>query len=335
MEAQINDAMRKIDKQKYTMVNGQDAGYAGMTPVSDGKHVWAWFATGVSVCYDLDGKRLWTFVANGSIPEHGFSSSPTLAGDRFVVHMAETIALDAKTGEAVWRLPDNNFCGSLQTFYLNGEALVLDPDMIIVRAKDGKVLYRPANWTRHGGCGQIATPVVRDGMIYRGGEVYKLPATSAEPFKLEQVKSIPISTAGFPKFFGEWYTSSPLVHDGLLYTANNDGTLSVVDLNAGKILYQCMLDVNICYNHNMAAARGLGASIAMAGKYIYIFGNMNTAVVLEPGPVFKQVVKNRIENTIDPGDWWWHQETSVASPVFDGSRLYYRAEDNLYAIGGR
>ncbi len=333
LENKINAAMKTFNNEKYTMVHGQDAGYAGMTPVSDGKNVWAWFATGVSACYDLDGKRLWTYVANDTASEHGFSSSPALAGDKFVVHMVETIALNAKTGKVAWKLPANSFNGSLLTFTLNGEALMLSPDLIIVRAKDGKVLYRPPNWTRQGGTGQIATPVVKGGMIYRGGEVYKLPATAAEPFKLEQIKSFGIATAGFPKFFGEWYTSSPLVHDGLLYCANNDGTLSVVDIKMGKVLYQRMLDVDICYNHNMAAARGLGSSLALAGKRIYAFGNLGAAVVFEPGPAYKEIAKNRIENAIDPGQWWWHQESSVASPVFEGNRLYYRAEDNLYCIG--
>lgn len=339
LEKEINEAMRKFDKSKYAMVHGQDAGYAGMTPVSDGKNVWVWFATGVSVCYDLAGKRQWTYVANGTIPEHGFASSPTLAGDKFVVHMAETVALNAKTGEVAWRLPENNFCGSLQTFSLNGEALVLDPDLIVVRAKDGKVLYRPPNWVRHGGCGQISTPVIQDGKVYilsgASVEVLKLPATAAEPFKVETVKSVKLDTAGYPKFFGEWYTSSPVFDNGLLYCTNNDGTLSVVDTAAGKVLYQRMLDVNICYNHNMAAARGLGSSVTLSGNRIYVFGNQGAAVVLEPGPTFKQLAKNRIENTIDPKDWWWHQETSVAAPVFEGDRLYYRAEDTLYSIDGK
>jgi outer membrane protein assembly factor BamB len=337
LENKINDAMRKFDPAKYKMVDGQDAGYAGMTPVSDGKNVWAWYATGVSVCYDLAGNRQWMFLANGSIPEHGFASSPTLAGDKFVVHMAETIALDAQTGKVAWRMPDNNFYGSLQTFYLNGEALLLDPSLLIVRAKDGKVLYKPKNWSRTGGCGQMATPVVQDGMIYvLGGPsatVYKLPATAAEPFNLQLVKSVAFDTKSCPKFFGEWYTSSPAVHDGLFYGINNDGMLSVVDTKAGKVVYTKLADVNVCYNHNMKAARGVGASIAIAGKYVYIFGNQNTAAVLEAGPTFKQVAKNRIENYVDANEWFAHQESSVASPVFEGNKLYYRAEDNLYCIG--
>ncbi len=41
--------------------------------------------------------------------------------------------------------------------------------------------------------------------------------------------------------------------------------------------------------------------------------------------------------THDPEDHWFrwfeHQETSVSSPVFDGERLYYRAEQTLYCIG--
>jgi hypothetical protein len=162
-----------------------------------------------------------------------------------------------------------------------------------------------------------------------------LPASAAEPFKLEEYKpAVAIPTADIPHFYFPATTSSPLVYDGLLYSVDIDGTLSVVDIAAGKVLYQKMLDVNLLNHHNMKAARGLGSSPAQAGKYIYIFGNQGTAVVLEAGRVFKQVAKNRLENSLGIGQWYEHQESSISSPVFDGDRLYYRAEENLYCIGG-
>jgi hypothetical protein len=101
------------------------------------------------------------------------------------------------------------------------------------------------------------------------------------------------------------------------------------------VLYQKLLDVSLDNHHNMKAARGLGSSPALAGKYIFVFGNQGTSVVLEAGRTFKQVAKNRLENSIGRDEWWGHQESTISSPVFDGERLYYRGEASLYCIGAK
>ena len=58
-----------------------------------------------------------------------------------------------------------------------------------------------------------------------------------------------------------------------------------------------------------------------------------TALVLKPGRVYNQIAKNKIENVVMAGHWAERQERFVASPVFDGNRLYFRGEGTLYAIG--
>lgn len=331
IEKKLYAHMLKVDGKKFKHLENQDAGYAGITPVCDGKFVYVWYATGITVCYDLEGNRKWIHLDNdAAIREHGLATTPVLCGGKLIVHMNETLGLDAATGAVAWRLPREFFQASLAAFTIGNEPVYLVPNGSIRRASDGKALFERK------GEGTIPTPVVKDGVIYRGSETFKVPATAAEPFKLEPYKpAVNIPKVPYPQFYGGWTTSSPLAHDGLLYTVTIDGVLSVVDIEAGQVLYQKLLDVNLDNNHNMKAARGLGSSPALAGKYVYIFGNQGTCVVLEAGRTFKQVAKNRIENSIGHDEWWGHQETSVSSPVFDGDRLYYRAEMNLYCIAGK
>jgi hypothetical protein len=114
---------------------------------------------------------------------------------------------------------------------------------------------------------------------------------------------------------------------------NNSGVLTVVDVEKGEIVYQKILDLDPFQQHNEGPARGVGVSPALAGKHLYVFGNSGAALVLEPGRVYRQVAKNKIESVVMTGHWAERQERFVANPVFDGKRLYIRGEGHLYAIG--
>jgi outer membrane protein assembly factor BamB len=331
LEKKLYDLLQTVDKKKYKLLEGQDVGYAGMAPVSDGKFVYAWYATGITVCYDLNGNRKWIHLDNdGAIREHGVATSPALVGGKLIVHMNETLGLDAATGAVAWRLPRYFYQGSLTGFTLGNVPLFLEPNGGVHQASDGKALHTVKSDAA------IPTPVLKDGVVYFGVDSLKLPATAAEPFTMAPFKpAAKVSLLDFPHFYFICGTASPLVHDGLLYSVDIDGVLTVVDIAASQVLYQKLLDVNVVNHANMKAARGLGASPALAGKYIYIFGNQGTAVVLEAGRVFKQVGKNRIEDSVGQGQWWEHQETSISNPVFEGDRMYYRGEENLYCIGAK
>jgi hypothetical protein len=113
------------------------------------------------------------------------------------------------------------------------------------------------------------------------------------------------------------------------------GVLTVVDLRENKIVYQKYLDLNQFENCGDAAARGIAPSPALAGKYIYIMSNFGTCLVIKPGRTYEQVAKNRIEDWVSvPNEGWRdHVQKTVASPIFDGKCMYYRAERNLYCIG--
>jgi hypothetical protein len=57
--------------------------------------------------------------------------------------------------------------------------------------------------------------------------------------------------------------------------------------------------------------------------------------VIEPGRTYKQVARNRLENQIWPEHPGRRQEATTTDPVFEGERMYYRAEYTLYCIGAK
>jgi outer membrane protein assembly factor BamB len=297
----------------------------------------------VTACYDLDGNRRWIRVDRRPAVEHGFSSSPLLIDGKFVVFMRDLMAFDAATGKLAWQAPlvrqeglnpEGFFHGSPVAATIGGTPVLVLGNGAIVRAGDGKVLFTD----RETGNQAVASPVVEGGRIFclPSGRselvVRSLPEKLGDPLKLP-TRRIALDMSAFPKHYLPWHISSPVVHEGLAYLMNNAGVLTVVDVDAGKVVYQKLLDLDVFQAHNEGAARGQGASLALAGKYLYCLGNNGAALVLAPGRVYRQIAKNKIENVVMTGHWAERQERFMASPVFDGDRLYLRGEGTLYAIG--
>jgi len=76
---------------------------------------------------------------------------------------------------------------------------------------------------------------------------------------------------------------------------------------------------------------GASASPALAGKRIYLMDNQGTTVVIAPGRQYKELAVNRIAESQDGQT----QVQNLASPFFEGTRLYYRTAGHLYCIGER
>ena len=85
---------------------------AAPSPVTDGKHVWAFFADGSLVCMTVDGKRKWrTNLAKRYATfdtYHGMATSPLLDGDILYFQLLHSgaqvvLALDKSNGDEIWK----------------------------------------------------------------------------------------------------------------------------------------------------------------------------------------------------------------------------------------
>ena len=340
-EDEIRKLMSKVDSKKYAILpgNGGEGGVSAPTPVSDGQNVYVTFHPYLIACYDLEGNRKWLYMHPGKpAGDHGDFSSSALAGGKLVSLSDRIFAVDCNTGKLAWTNPEGSTCASPIAMTLGNEPLIVTPPNIY-RARDGKSLsfFKLSNM---GGC--IGSPVTGDGKVFRlwfacndqpGNsmlETIRLPTSPAEPFKSELVKGVKIDANQFPRWFGGRYSASPLYHEGLAYCLSEDGVLTVVDTEKQAIVYQKLLDLDLEMANRWSAPGvaqrgGACSSPALAGKYIYLFGNHGACIVIEPGREFRQVARNRIENGNYP-------ETYASCPVFEGKRLYYRTAGALYCI---
>lgn len=345
LEKKIQEAQKAIDKKRFGHNWAQAVfGYSGATPTSDGQHVCTFYTTGLATCYDLEGHRQWIAGGSGDGSEHGNFASPLLLGNRLVVWANEMRAYDVATGKLAWSAPAKAFntYGSLFHLQVGGEPVAAFQWGFFVRLRDGQPV-----WDKGVFGDSVATPIVEGDTIYaqtgypkyndknKGLRAFKIPA-SLEGSKLTPAYAfaedwaddeVPVDKKKSP--FDRGYVSSPLYVDGLVYQVTQGGGLLVSDAATGAVVYRKVLPLKPKTEYwNWA---GCGASPTLAGKYIYLFDNQGHTVIIEPGREFKIVGQNFIAESKDNKE----QAQNLATPVFEGSRMYYRTPGYLYCIGDK
>ena len=349
--------MSKVSSEKYNnpATWGCEAGYTAHTPVTDGRFVYALFGSGIVACFDLDGNRRWTRLLQHKMIEHGYTTSPLLVDGKLVIYFDNFTVLDADTGAVILERPRSGrggFCGTACVLPAGNEKVLYYPNGEFVRLSDGKSLaldnkhLAPLGQADLNGSGP-ASPVVEKGTAYlitkrgfyggtAGVASFRLPALQGDKVEPEILRDVSFNTDGFPYYYEPFFDASPLLHEGLFYCLNDFGLLTVVDMTKGEVLYQRQLDIEIFMPYNGGLLKGgASASPTLAGKYIFIWGNQGTCVVLEPGRTFKQVARMRLESRLPGYPFPGRQAATMSNPVFEGERMYYRAEYTLYCIGPR
>jgi hypothetical protein len=339
----MTDLLKKVDKDKYNWTSYghiSATGYTCPTPCSDGKFVYAFFAPGVVVCYDLEGKRQWIqnvmdlgIAKSKDGKPHASTpncASPALIGDKLVVFKGWFRAFDKRTGKMAWDtgniskefdmshggVPRYYSAQSVVPFRLGGTDLVMGFWGRTLRASDGKVMSGPVI-NEHTYC----TPVIDGDVAYVwGGQKYRM--------SLGDDKAVMRGLGGIAGV-QQFTVSSPLCHDGLIYALDSHGVLNVTDARTLKSVYRQRLDMWPLYHYN---AIGATPSVALGGKHIYLMDNQGITVVVEPGRTFKQVAYNRIDTGMQHAWPICARERTQGTPVFDGKCMFIRGEKNLYCI---
>ena len=288
--------------KKYPLppaIENRGSGNSAPTPVSDGKNVYAAFGNGIVCAYTLDGERLWVKYLEYSKLGFGHANSPVLIDGKLLVHFKDLVALDAQTGEPVWRTALEARYATPVPVEVGTTAAVVDPIGAVVRVSDGKVLLR------HGSLGASECSLIAHrGLLYTTegqARALRLIPAGDDAVKLEQLWQT--------KDAGGRRTPSPVLHDGVLYGVTTEGTLDAFDAKTGEALYREKLNIGEVY-----------ASATLAGKYLFFGSTKGATVVIEAGREYKEVARNQLEGY-------------GSCPVFSGQRMYLRTNKYLYCIG--
>jgi outer membrane protein assembly factor BamB len=299
-------------------VKAGDGTFASPSPITDGKHVYAYFGSRGLYCYDMDGKRQWDhdFGQMRVLMGFGEGSSPALYGDAIVVnwdHEGESFitALDKNTGNTLWTTPREE-----RTSWSTPLIVEHDAKQQVVTAATGKIRsYDLASGKLIWECGKltnnvIPSPVAADGIVYltSGFRGHALLA-----IKLGRTGDLTGTDAiAWRHDSNTPYVPSPLLYDGRLYLlADNNGILSCFDAKTGKTLIDAQ---------RVEGLPQVFASPVGAGGRVYLTGRNGAFVVLKNSGAMDVLSTNRLDDKFD------------ASPAIAGKELFLRGKENLYCI---
>lgn len=319
---------------------------ASPSPSTDGKHVWAFFGTGVLACYTVNGDEVWACNVNdrfGRIDiQFGMTSTPVLDGDALylqLIHGAmklddhtrtgKVVRLDALTGRTVWevdRVTDAQF--ECKHSYASPVLYRHDGrEFLVVHGADcttGHALADGRELWRFGGLNGptptnpkpfdntfrfVASPGVTPGTIV-------IPTAKGGPTVALRVNDELTGDCTAKAGVIRWVNpltpdvSIPLIADGLVYLLHKDGKLQCVDLETGKDVYL----------HRTHTGQHRTSPLLLEGR-LWFGSNDGWLTVVKAGREFELL------DSIDLDG-----EAVTASPIVADGTLYVRSYDALYAV---
>ena len=293
--------------------------YATPTPVVDGGRVYVHFGTYITACLDAkNAKPIWTREDLKCDHHRGPASSPILDdGKLFVAYdgydVQFVVALDAETGETVWRRDRNidygTDDGDRMKAYCTGHVIEVDGQkQLVYPSAVATIAYNPATgeplWTvYHDGMNASARPLFHDGLLFITNGMGSMVAV--RPDGKGDVTGTHIEWSSNKSVAKK---SSQVIVDDLLYMLSDDGIVSCRDPKSGEIHWQ---------------KRELGESAASpiyAAGHIYFFSIDGEILTIKPGAEYVEVAKTIL------GDGF------MASPAVVDNTLILRSKSELMCI---
>lgn len=300
---------------------------ASETPVTDGERIYAYFGNVGVFCLDREGNELWKkrFDPMPMKLGWGTAASPVLHDGRlYIVNDNEKssylLALDAKSGDEIWRIERDEKSNWATPFIWENELRteIVTPGSRKVRSYnlEGKLLWEL------GGMSSIAipTPFERFGLLYvSSGYVLdkRKPIFAIRPGATGDISLKDRETSNE---FIAWsqpmagpYNVSPIIYGDLMYVLYDQGLFGCFDAQTGKPMYD---------KPKVRLGEG-GAFTASPWAYngkIFCLNEEGETIVVAAGPKFEVVGKNSLE------------EFTMATPAIADDSLFIRTETRLYRI---
>ena len=296
--------------------NHEKHNLATPTPVSDGRHIYAWFGNGQLVALDMKGQEIWKRHLGREYGSFlnlwGHGSSPVLYRDLLILlcdhqPLSYLLALDANTGKQRWKVDRGSGRVSHST-----PLVVAGPrgDELVVNSSARIDAYDPGNgqllW--HAGSERqtpIPSAVYHDGMIYLSRGYRNSDILAFRPGGRGDVST---SHLRWRLPAGGSYVPSVVHYQGHIYMTNEVGVVTCATADSGTPVWKERLG-------GIFFASPVGAD----GK-IYLLSETGEMFVLRAGPKPEVLARN------DLG------ERFLASPAISDGMIILRSDGTLFAI---
>lgn len=282
----------------------EDTGLSAPTLTTDGNRVFAIFATGDVIAFDMNGTRVW--AKNLGVPDnhYGHSSSLIVWDNKLIIQYdtnrgGKLIALKTATGEEAWQTTRSSKISwaSPVLAQVDGKYQVIltaDPIVAGYDVQTGNEL-----WQVKCMMGEVGPSVgYSDGIVVAANEYAKMVAIDVKTKAIlwEADEYLPEA-------------SSPLVHNGLVIIATSYGVMACYNLKSGEKYWE----------HDVG--KTLYSSPAFADGKIFMMDNDGVMRIYEFGKEMKLISENKL------GD------KAGTVPAFADGKIYIRGDKNLYCIG--
>ena len=301
--------------------------YASETPVTDGQRVYAYFGNLGLFCFDLDGQPVWAKRLEPHAIRFGWgtASSPVLHGGRLYLQndndeQSYLLALDAETGEEVWRAERDEKSNWATPFVWENEQRteIVTAGTGAVRSYDldGNLL-----WSLKGMSSiTIATPYASDGLLYVSSgyvlddlrPIYAIrPGASGDISLQDEDTSNEFIAWSNPK--SAPYNPTTLVAEDRLYVLYDRGFFACFHARDGSVVYE---------RKRLPDGRAFTASPWAAGGRIFCLNEYGTTYVVQAGDEYRLLHTNELAE----------DDMCMATPAIAGDRLLIRTGARLYCI---
>ena len=283
-----------------------DTGLAAPTMATDGRAVFAIFATGDVLALDMTGKRIW--ARNLGVPDnhYGHGSSLIIYKDKLLIQYdtnraGKLLALNTQTGNTVWETARSSKISWSSPILVNTGSrteviLTTNPNVNGYDPETGKELWNIACLS-----GEVGPSAgYADGMVFACNEYAKL---------------VGIKIGGTPEIVWEAdeflpEVSSPLAVNGMLYIATTYGAFACYDAKTGEKLW------------SQEFGDAIYSSPVFADGKVYVTDMTGKTHIIKSTRDYQLVATPELG------------EKAVCSPVFQDGKVYLRGMNNLYCIGG-
>ena len=292
--------------------------WASNSPVTDGRHVAAFFGSNGLYCLDvMTGKLIWQKdLGNMQVKHgHGEGASPALHDGRLIVNWDHegasfVVVLDIATGETLWRRARDEPTSWATPIVVEhaGKKQVIISATHAIRAydlKSGKIIWQCGGLPNN----VVASPVAADGIVVAGASYVRRAMLA---IRLDGAKGDLTDTENilWRRRTGTPYVPSLLHHRGTLYFLHHyQNVLSMADFRTGQDSGPFRIPLRSLY----------ASPVAAAGR-IYLTDMAGATLVLAHGKQPKLLSRNELGEAVS------------ASAALVGNQLFLRGTEHLYCI---
>ena len=293
--------------------------FASNSPVTDGKHVFAYFGSRGIFCYDLKGKLIWEKdlgVRMTMRASFGEGTAPVLYENALILNMDHEgedvlVVLDKDTGKELWRVnrdEPSNWAAPLVVDFQGRKQIVVSASRKVrsYDLKTGEVIWECAGL----GTNTIPTPV-------RQGDLVYVMSGHREPnllaIRLGRKGDLTSTDAVvWTNSRGNAYTASPVLYENKLYIVTDSGMVSCLDATTGKPYYSQV---------RLPKATNIKSSPVGANGKLYLATEDGDVVVLKMGERFEVLATNTLDG-----------QCFIATPAIAGGEIFLRGQNTLFCI---